>query len=79
MNYQEPGIWGMFRLFDTFELAQLDNTQSFIFKVTQDSKTQAEYQLLAKKVINPFIPGVLENFQLDKSISVTPSYESVTL
>lgn len=65
----ETGDWAWFKLLSKANLAPLNDTQhySLIFDLNGSA---AKYELMAQNPINPFIPGILNNFRLpDKIVS----------
>jgi type VI secretion system protein ImpL len=64
---QYPGPWGWLRLLDQSFLTQQQDTQhhEVTFNINRDA---AEYELVAA-AINPFIPDVIEQFSLNKTLS----------
>lgn len=61
-NSTEDGSWALFHLLDKANLQPTSNTQNFL--LTFDLKgNAARYQLIANKLINPFIPGIVDHFR----------------
>lgn len=63
----ESGPWAWFKLLNKATLAKTTDTQhySILFKL---NGLTSKYELIAKTVINPFIPGVIDKFDLPKDI-----------
>jgi type VI secretion system protein ImpL len=62
MSNTQEGPWALFHLLDKANLQPTNNTQNFLLTFNLDGNS-ARYQLLADKLINPFIPGILDQFR----------------
>ncbi|MFI5406377.1 MAG: type VI secretion IcmF C-terminal domain-containing protein, partial [Nitrososphaerales archaeon] len=61
------GPWGLFKLIDTAKIKTLDDTQHFLLTFDLDGNA-AKYELIAKNPINPFIPGVVDQFSAPENL-----------
>lgn len=65
----EKGPWAFFRILDQSNLEMSADTKNF--QVTFDlNGNAARYQLLASNPVNPFIPGILEEFRCPLDLRV---------
>jgi len=61
------GSWALFHLLDKSNLQQLNNTQQYQL-IFDYSGNAVRYQLTADRLINPFIAGIIEQFQCPASL-----------
>ena len=62
-NKTLTGTWALFRVFDSAQLQQQKDTRHF--ELTFDLNGQAaRYLLIAENPVNPFIPNIIQQFQL---------------
>lgn len=58
----ENGPWAMFHLLDKAIIQQTPNSKLYNVTFDLDGKT-VHYELIADSLINPFIPGIINNFR----------------
>ena len=58
----ETGPWAMFRLFGRGTLRQADSPERYTLTFTLGNR-EATFELRAASVLNPFAPGVLQDFR----------------
>ena len=63
MEVSEHGPWAWFKLLDKVNIKNIDDTRHFYLTFILNGSA-AKYKLTSNKLINPFIPGVIEHFKL---------------
>ena len=59
---QASGPWALFRLFGQGSLQQTDSADRYTLNFTVGDR-HASFEIRAGSVLNPFAPGVLQDFQ----------------
>lgn len=69
-NYaiEEKGIWGFFRLLDKLNVISDPNDPNTIQILVDINGTTGRYLVKTNNSVNPFIPGILKDFQLKSKI-----------
>lgn len=65
----ESGFWGLFKLFSKATLTSINNDTQNYQLILDVNGNAAKFLLNVKTPLNPFIPGVLENFKLPKELA----------
>lgn len=63
----DDGPWALFKMLSKANLQPTNNTQNYLLTFDLNGNA-ARYQLLANKVINPFIPGIVDQFRCPESL-----------
>ena len=63
--FQASGPWAVFRLFEQGNLQQSGSAERYTLSF-QSGERQASFEIRAGSVQNPFVPGLLKNFQCPK-------------
>ncbi|MBS0357738.1 MAG: type VI secretion system membrane subunit TssM [Proteobacteria bacterium] len=73
VTYEGP--WAWFKLLDDSNLEKDADTRHFylLFNINEDG---AKYELIANNAINPFLPQVIEHFQLPNAICLTQNNQA---
>jgi type VI secretion system protein ImpL len=61
-NTSQFGPWALFRVIDKSKIMSTDNTRHFSLTFDLNGNA-AKYELHAAEAINPFIPGIINNFR----------------
>jgi type VI secretion system protein ImpL len=59
---QAHGPWALFRLFDRGNLSEAGSPDRYTLTFRQGDR-EAEFEVDAASVLNPFVPGVLQSFR----------------
>lgn len=66
INFTEQGVWAWFRLIKKLNLQQENDTLHYELLVDLNGSA-AKFQLISHRIINPFIPGVIDQFSLPEN------------
>lgn len=65
---QEKGTWAIFRLLDKVNLSSLEQDSSSLEVLFEINANSGRYLLKASNALNPFTPGILNAFELQRQI-----------
>ncbi len=65
---QEKGVWALFRLLDKVNLSNLEGDSSSLEVLFEINANSGRYLLKASNALNPFTPGILNAFELQRRI-----------
>jgi intracellular multiplication protein IcmF len=65
----EEGFWGLFKLFSKANLIAVNNDTQNYQLILDVNGNAAKFLLSANKPLNPFIPGILDDFRLPRELA----------